>query len=524
MTFGTYRQYDARWGRKNYNGSSSYSAAACGPTSCANILYAIDPTITPVTTGNYMKKHGYAIRNQGTAWNGIPSCLKAFGARDVRQVDKMADVFSLMAKGYVGVFLFRKGTKSGVTWTTSGHYIAVTGYKHANGKHYIRTFDSGGRKHDGWYCYETQMQGLIPRIWLCKVTPEKVAKPKNKYNGTIPKPPLKNGSKGDSVMHLQRFLNWYHPAWKLSVDGYFKAHTAKALKAFQYTEGLTADAIYGDKTYKKALTYKNPSKPITKAAPKATPKGYTGTFPSLNNNAKIVNGLAYRYCYPYGTAKNKYTYKDGKPKPEYANGIDKAYPTHKKWSNKKQKVGACCDILVGSVLCNVGIKVPKDLKDQLTTMPKMKSLKANGHYKASQFKAGDVVQRGRKDKSGHTWIVCELVGGKKYVANAHYKKLNGTYAVMDAKPSDINKSKWKYYQCYTPQGAIRTWYGIGDYGYDVLYIQRFLKWAGFFNGACNGDYNKLTAEAVNRFQKSLGWEPVGRVGVKTIEAMKKVKK
>ena len=99
--FGTYRQYDSRWGKKNYNGSSTYATAGCGPTSCANILYALNPTITPLTTGKYMQTHGYAIRNQGTAWNGIPNCLKAFGATDVRQVDKMADVFSLMSKGYV---------------------------------------------------------------------------------------------------------------------------------------------------------------------------------------------------------------------------------------------------------------------------------------------------------------------------------------------------------------------------------------------------------------------------------------
>ena len=32
MVFGTYRQYDSRWGSKNYNGSSSYAAAACCPT------------------------------------------------------------------------------------------------------------------------------------------------------------------------------------------------------------------------------------------------------------------------------------------------------------------------------------------------------------------------------------------------------------------------------------------------------------------------------------------------------------
>ena len=188
MSFGTYRQYDSRWGKKNYNGSSNYATAGCGPTSCANILYALNPKITPLTTGKFMQSHGYAIRNNGTAWNGIPACLKYFGATDVREVVQMADVFELVSKGYVGVFLFRAGTKGGVTWTTSGHYVAITGYKHKNGKHYFRTFDSGGRKHDGWYCYETTMKGLIPKIWLCKVT-KKVTK--SGYKGEFPMLPPK---------------------------------------------------------------------------------------------------------------------------------------------------------------------------------------------------------------------------------------------------------------------------------------------------------------------------------------------
>ena len=285
MAFGTYRQYDSRWGKKNYNGSSNYATAACGPTSCANILYAINPKITPLTTGNYMKSHGYAIRNNGTAWAGIPACLKAFGAQDVRQVDKMTDVFNYCAKGYVGVFLFRGGSRGGITWTTSGHYVAITGYKVSNGKHYFRTFDSGGRKHDGWYCYETQMMGLIPRIWLCKVTQQKNTstptpapkKPNGKYSGSIPSASilLKKGSKGEAVKNLQKFLNWYDSSWKLTTDGIFGSKTASALASFQRREGLTADGIYGKQSYNKAIKYKQTTpKPTTPTRKKMSKIGH----------------------------------------------------------------------------------------------------------------------------------------------------------------------------------------------------------------------------------------------------------
>lgn len=538
MVFGTYRQYDSRWGKKNYNGSSNYATAACGATSCANILYAINPSITPLTTGKYMQEHGYAIRNNGTAWAGIPACLKYFGAQDVRQVDKMSDVFKLFAEGYVGVFLFGAGSRGGVTWTTSGHYIAVTGYKVVKGKHYFKTFDSGGRKHDGFFCYETQMRGLIPRIWLCKVTIPKVSKPTSQYKGEIPKPTLKRGSQGKEVEKLQKFLNWYHKEWALTVDGDFGGKTARAFIIFQSTEGLTTDCVYGKKSSARVKSYKTTkttqaTKPtqvnqVTQTTTPVTPKvdngTYQGVLPTPNTNAKIINGLAYRMCYPYGTPQKKYTFKDGKPREAYAQGIDKVFPNHKNWSNKRQRVGACCDILPATCLGLVGIKIKKDLKDQLVDMPKMtKQLKSNGHYKASDFKLGDIVQRGRKDKSGHTYIICELVNGKRYIANAHYKHLNGCYAVMDAVVKTETPSKWKYYKCYTVLGAIRTYYKKGDYGYDVVYIQKFLNWAGI-PCTVDGDFGSKTEEAVKKFQQKVNIKVDGYWGNDTLEKAKTYKR
>ena len=264
--------------------------------------------------------------------------------------------------------------------------------------------------------------------------------------------------------------------------------------------------------------------PKTTTPAATTAKAYSGTFPSANNNAKIVNGLAYRMCYPYGTPQKKYTFKDGKPKEAYKKAIDKVFPNHKNWSNKKQKVGACCDILPAVCLGLVGIKIKKDLKDQLTDMPKMtKQLKSNGVYKAGDFKAGMIVQRGRKDKSGHTFIICQLVNGKKYIANAHYKKLKGTYAVMDSVAVTQKPSKWKYYKCYTVLGACRTYYKNGDYGYDVKYIQAFLKWYGI---ACtvDGDFGDETEDAVKEYQRRRGLTVDGKVGEETIADMKKVRK
>ena len=55
MASKTFKQYDSRWGSKNYNGSSTMAAAGCGPTACADLIYNIDPTITPWKTAVYMK-------------------------------------------------------------------------------------------------------------------------------------------------------------------------------------------------------------------------------------------------------------------------------------------------------------------------------------------------------------------------------------------------------------------------------------------------------------------------------------
>lgn len=387
--------------------------------------------------------------------------------------------------------------------------------------------------------YETHKDGRLTASVLKKKVGTKASDIVNAFCEVVEKRGYKACIYANYDTLTKYIKNPKYPVWvaqypKGTVKSTDKSAYKKAHVMWQYTskgrvDGITAKNTNNgsanvDLSYVYALPM-YPAKPTTPTTkPTVEKKAYTGKFPSLNNNTKIVNGLAFRHCYPYGTPQKKYTYKDGKPTEAYKKGIDKAYPKHKDWPNKKQRVGACCDVFVGEVLGLVGISVKKDLKNQLVDMPKMATkLKSNGHYLAKDFKLGDVVQRGRKDKSGHTWVVCELVNGKKYVANAHYKKLNGTYAVMDAVPKNIVKSKWAYYKCYTVLGAIRTYYKQGDYGYDVLYIQKFLTWYGIKCSA-DGDYGEKTKAAVETYQKKRGLTVDGIVGEKTIADMKKATK
>ena len=284
MGFITYKQADSRWGKKNYNGSSTMATAGCGPTACAMIAYGIDGKTTPLDTMKYMQSHGYAIRNNGTAWNGIPACLKAYGLQNVQDVPNMTKCWELMSQGYVGVFLFRKGLRGGITWTTSGHYITVTDYKVQNGKHYIYTRDSGGRNHTGWYCYETQMQGLLPKIWLGsmpKAAPKPISTPAQStsgkiYTGAFPTKTIKKGSKGTQVTRWQNFLKWM--GYDLKADGKFGPITVEKTKAAQKKFGFTGkdvDGIVGPKTIKKAKAFQkqvaSPSSVTPTPAPTSTP-------------------------------------------------------------------------------------------------------------------------------------------------------------------------------------------------------------------------------------------------------------
>lgn len=269
-----YRQADSRWGNLPYPTKAyRFASNGCGCCSCTHNIIEIDKykNYTPADVRPYMVSQGFATKGHGTTWAGITKTLQHYGF-EVAHPDigrSMASAWTILNKSGApkqGVLLFRKGVKGGVRWTSGGHYVAFLNYKVQNGKHYFYTKDSGGRHHDGWYCYETTMSGLLPQIWIVtkkpstpaptpKPTPKPTPTPSKKYSGTIPSPTLKFKSKGDRVEHLQKFLNWYG-GYGLVVDGRFGKLTKNAVKIFQNKNGLKADGIYGPKTYAKAKTFK----------------------------------------------------------------------------------------------------------------------------------------------------------------------------------------------------------------------------------------------------------------------------
>lgn len=165
-----YRQYDSAWANDPYPyGGDNMANSGCGPTSIANILAnSIKPNVTPHDIGVYMNSKGYAIANCGSTWAGITETLKHFGVESTLAVSPSASkIFELMEGHKYSIILFGAGTQGGVTWTAGGHFVAATDYKVEGGKHWFFTRDSGGRKNDGWHCFEDTMSHLLSNIYVC---------------------------------------------------------------------------------------------------------------------------------------------------------------------------------------------------------------------------------------------------------------------------------------------------------------------------------------------------------------------
>lgn len=171
-----YKQYDTRWAKLAYpTKASSFSGNACGCCSVLHCIIEMDKykNYTPKDIQPYMKQH--AVVNQGTTWNGIPTALKHYGLKNVKELDTMTELWAEMKKGKrVCILLFTGGSApNGTVWTGGGHYVACTDYKVDDGNHKLYVKDSGPRDHDGWYTYEKSMKGLIFKVWVGTLPTEK---------------------------------------------------------------------------------------------------------------------------------------------------------------------------------------------------------------------------------------------------------------------------------------------------------------------------------------------------------------
>ena len=273
-----YRQYDDRWGDLPYPGWGAYlSDSGCGCLAvyhCAIELEKYAGSLTVPQCRDYMVQ--YATVDDGTLWSGITQGLEHYGfTAHWRESDTMDDIFrELKDSCNCGVILFAKKKApsygpDGTLWTTIGHYIAFSDYKIENGQHMFYMKDSGPRRHDGWFSYEKSMRGCCKNVWICKSTngqkrynpddphpqPEPTPRP-DKYPGNYPvvKKYLEPGDRGENVIRLQQYLDWYYNgAFSKEcggADGVYGANTLRWVKKMQaeFFGAKEADGLVGPKT------------------------------------------------------------------------------------------------------------------------------------------------------------------------------------------------------------------------------------------------------------------------------------
>lgn len=179
----TFLQYSGSWAPKLYPAGnkkrSTYTTSGCGPCSTAALVYNVNASTTPLTTGGYSSSIGGATQGGATYHSTINKIINHFGMVS-KEVGTMSAFFSEMKKGDAwGVLLFRAGKgPTGIKFTSGGHYMSATAYKYESGRHYVYLRDSGKRGHTGWYHYG-QFKGLIKKAWIVrkKQTPKPAPAP-----------------------------------------------------------------------------------------------------------------------------------------------------------------------------------------------------------------------------------------------------------------------------------------------------------------------------------------------------------
>lgn len=236
-----YRQADKKWARLPYPTSNyTFAKNGCGACAVTHVIIEMEKykNYTPASVQPYMKQ--FATKGHGTEWRGITEALKHYGMKNVHSPQYMTDLFKESKKGNRGGVLLFNNHKAKVStgvWTMGGHYVAFVGYKEVNGKHYFYMKDSGGRKHDGWYCYETTMKGCINKIWVGEY-PYEIELPSKGYWCL--------GDKSPEIVKIQKFLK-AKGYYKGVCKGGFRKLTDKAVRNWQRANGLVADGKWGPK-------------------------------------------------------------------------------------------------------------------------------------------------------------------------------------------------------------------------------------------------------------------------------------
>lgn len=336
-----------------------------------------------------------------------------------------------------------------------------------------------------------------------------VNKPTGKYDGTIPKPTLQSGSNGSSVQLLQKFLNWYG-GFGLKLDGDFGENTKNALERFQKTESIIVDGVYGNQSYKRALSYVNKTDDGKET--------YKGSLPKLpikvsTTRGKELSAKAKSLAWPLGTSEKKYKYKGGSPTSACKKAMNKR-------GYKKKISLSDCGYFQNSIIYAVLGKKVKILGGVKSSFKSVKGFNIvhKGTIGSGVLKEGDIIRY--KKKSGQHTLM--------YVGNGVIAEAGrGTRFGRMIKSKKYNDSKVKHSTIQVLRVVEGTkekdYLAKGDKGNEVRKWQSFLKWYGY-DCEADGEFGNVTLSFTKKFQKDNNLTSDGKVGLKTLNKAKEIRK
>ena len=153
-------QWDERWGYTKY-GDNIMGLSGCGPTCLSMVcIYLLnDPQYTPRYIAEFAEQYGYCVPGNGSAWTLISEGGKELGL-DVIEIPLDEDrIIRNLEVGNPIICIMGPGD-----FTTSGHYIVMTGY--VDGKIKVNDPNSPTKSEKLWDYDEIKDQ--IRNLWVCR--------------------------------------------------------------------------------------------------------------------------------------------------------------------------------------------------------------------------------------------------------------------------------------------------------------------------------------------------------------------
>ena len=121
-------QYDPRWGYAFY-GDDVIAVNGCGPTCLSMVIAGLTGknTITPYTIASYAEQQGYYAPDSGTSWSLMSDGAAHFGIIGEELTLSRSARENALSSGQPIICSMRPGD-----FTTTGHFIVITGLKDGN--------------------------------------------------------------------------------------------------------------------------------------------------------------------------------------------------------------------------------------------------------------------------------------------------------------------------------------------------------------------------------------------------------